>query len=249
MTVSISDSETTVCGLEPRADQGEFTEERRRLVEANYDQLYRLYARPLFRYLLRLTLGDQGEAEDYLQETFLRAWRWLQEHTIDPEITRPWLYTVARRIVIDGLRARRVRPAEVVASDLNMPSWPDNDIDRLVQAHALRCAMRSLSPGHRAALIEVFYNDRTAKEAGQVLGIPEGTVKSRVYYAVQALRQATQDIDGEGRGGGSSHSAPANRQPVRRAPAARRAVESGPKPVQGSWHRPAESVAETKAAA
>lgn len=197
MTAAICEIETPLDDLETRADQGELTEERRRLVEANYDQLYRLYARPLFRYLLRLTL-DHREAEDVLQETFLRAWRWLQEHTLDPEITRPWLYTVARRIVIDGLRARRARPAEVAATDLHLRSWPDNDIERLVQLHTLRSAMRSLSPEHRATLVEVFYHDRTAKEAGEILGIPEGTVKSRVYYAVQALRQATQDDDGAG---------------------------------------------------
>src|SRR5690348_13553485 len=117
MTASICDVETAVDQDETGAER-----RRRRLVEENYDLLYRQHARPLFRYLLRLTLGDYREAEDYLQETFLRTWRYLQEHTVDPKIMRQWLYTVARRIVIDGLRAKRARPTEVAATDLNLPS-------------------------------------------------------------------------------------------------------------------------------
>jgi RNA polymerase sigma-70 factor (ECF subfamily) len=159
-----------------------------------------LYARPVFRYLLRLTLGDHREAEDYLQETFLRSWRWLQEHTVDPKITLPWLYTVARRIFIDGVRARQARPIEVVATNLNLPSQPDSDIERVVQVHALRKAMLSLSPEHRATLIEIFYHERTAKEAGVILGIPEGTVRSRAYYALQALRRAAEAVEWEWHG-------------------------------------------------
>ena len=76
-------------------------------------------------YLLRLTLGDRAEAEDHLQETFLRAWRWLQEHPVD------------------------------------------------------------------------LASERTAREAANVLGVPEGTVKSRAHYALRAPRAAA--IAGERR--------------------------------------------------
>ena len=107
----------SICDFETPADQDEVpAEERRRLVQESYDRLYRLHARPLFRFLLRLTLGDRREAEDCLQETFLRTWRWLQEHTVDPEIMRPWLYTVARRIVIDGVRRSAGSRSEATAA-------------------------------------------------------------------------------------------------------------------------------------
>jgi RNA polymerase sigma-70 factor (ECF subfamily) len=217
----------SICDIETPADQDELpAEERRRLVEESYDLLYRLHARPLFRYLLRLTLGDRREAEDCLQETFLRTWRWLQEHTVDPEIMRPWLYTVARRIVIDGVRARQARPTEVAATDLNLLSQPGNDIDRLVQVHALRSALLSLTPEHRATLIELFYHERTAKEAAEILGIPEGTVKSRAYYAVQALRQAAEAGEWEGHVGNRTQPALAKRRPDRRAPSAQRLAKA-----------------------
>jgi RNA polymerase sigma-70 factor (ECF subfamily) len=212
---------TSICDIETRADEDDrFAEaRRRRMVEENYDLLYRLHARPLFRYLLRLTLGDRREAEDYLQDTFLRTWRWLQEHTVDPQVMRPWLYTVARRIVIDGVRAKQARPTEVSAADLNLLSRPDNDIEKLIQVHALRSAMLSLSPEHRATLIEIFYHERTAKQAAEILGVPEGTVKSRAYYAVQALRQAALSADQEAYGGSHAQPVTAKRRPVRRASA------------------------------
>jgi RNA polymerase sigma-70 factor (ECF subfamily) len=233
----------SICEFETPADQDEVRAEarRRRLVEENCNLLYRLHAPPLFRYLLRLTLGDYGEAEDYLQETFLRTWRWLQENTVDPEIMRPWLFTVARRIVIDGVRARRARPTEVAVTDMNLFSQPDMDIERLVQAHALRTVLLSLSPDHREALIEVFCRQHKAKEAAENLGVPEGTVKSRAYYAVQALRRAALAADWEGAGGNHLRPAAPNRPPGQRAPSPQRAPKDGPKPTQEGRHRSADS--------
>jgi RNA polymerase sigma-70 factor (ECF subfamily) len=211
----------------------------RRPVEETYDLLYRLHARPLFHYLLRLTLGDHREAEDYLQETFLRAWRWLLDRTVDPEIMRPWLYTVARRIVIDGVRAKQARPIEVFTTDLNRLSKSDTDIERLVQMHALRSALMSLSPEHRAALIEIFYHERTAKEAAEVLGVPEGTVKSRAHYAVRALRAAAVAGELAEFSTGRPDPGTTERRPARRASAPEPVAKVRPKPAQDGRHRSA----------
>jgi RNA polymerase sigma-70 factor, ECF subfamily len=163
---------------------------RDRRVENDWELVYATYARPIFRYLRRLTHGNRGEAEDHLQETFLRAWTWLQNHPLDLEGMRPWLYAVARRIVIDAVRRRRVRPVEIGIDDAAILADVGNDIERLVQAEAIRSALLTLSEEHRNALVELFYHERTAKEAGCILGIPEGTVKSRAHYALRALRTA-----------------------------------------------------------
>jgi RNA polymerase sigma-70 factor, ECF subfamily len=61
------------------------------------DPIYQMHAGALFRFLLRLTDGNRGEAEDHLQETFLRAWRAVQRQPLDLKTIRPWLFTVARR--------------------------------------------------------------------------------------------------------------------------------------------------------
>jgi RNA polymerase sigma-70 factor (ECF subfamily) len=148
---------------------------------------YRLYSQPLYRFLVRLTRGDRREAEDLLQETFLRAWRYLQDHSLDAESVRPWLYTVARRTAIDAVRARNARPSEVTITDPGtLPSTHD-DIERLTVARAVRSGLMSLSRLHRQVLIEIFYHGRSVREAAEVLGIPEGTVKSRMFYALRAL--------------------------------------------------------------
>jgi RNA polymerase sigma-70 factor, ECF subfamily len=158
--------------------------------DASIDVLYRLHGRPLYRYLLRLTLGDRREAEDLLQETVLRAWRYLQHHSLDLERLRPWLHTVARRAAIDAARARKARPAEVILTDLGALPDAHDDIDRMLIGVTMRRGLMSLSPEHREVLIEVFYHGLTAREAAEALGIPEGTVKSRTFYALRVLRAA-----------------------------------------------------------
>ena len=159
--------------------------------EDSMEVIYRLHGQPLYRFLLRLTLGDHREAEDLLQETFFRAWRYLQDHAVDVTRLRPWLYTVARRIAIDAARARQARPTEVTGADLGSLPTAHDDIERVLVAVTIRRGLESLSPDHRRVLVEVFYRGRTAAEAAAVLGIPEGPVRSRMFYALRALGTVT----------------------------------------------------------
>ena len=151
--------------------------------------LYEQYAAPLLSYALRLTGGDRGRSEDIVQETLLRAWRNLDRLDEAHGPVRPWLFTVAQRLAIDAHRARRARPTEV--GDAALASVPaldqvDGALDRIIVADALN----SLSPEHRAVIVETYYRGRTVAEAALILGIPAGTVKSRCYYALRALKLA-----------------------------------------------------------
>jgi RNA polymerase sigma-70 factor, ECF subfamily len=159
--------------------------------ESTIEVIHRLYREPLYRFLLRVTLGDHWEAEDLLQETLVHAWRYLQDHTADIARLRPWLYVIARRVAIDAARAREARPAEVTATDWGALPAAHDDIERLLVVLTMRRGLRALTPGHRQVLIEVFYHGRTVGEAARALGIPEGTVKSRTYYALRALAAVT----------------------------------------------------------
>jgi RNA polymerase sigma-70 factor, ECF subfamily len=154
--------------------------------------VYRVHSRPLYRFLLRVTLGDTREAEDLLQETLLRAWRYLQDYPSDAERLRPWLYTVARRLAIDGARARQARPIEVGVIDLSTFAASRDEIERALVGVTMRRGLMTLLPNHRQVLVEVFYHDRSTREAAEKLGIPEGTVKSRMFYALRALAAATR---------------------------------------------------------
>ncbi len=159
--------------------------------ETPLEFVHRVHGKHLFRFLLRVTLGDRREAEDLLQETMLRAWRHLQDHAADAERLRPWLYTVARRVAIDAARSRNARPNEVIPADLGTLATERDEVERTLVAVTVRRGLMALSSDHRSVLIEVYYNGRTSREAAERLNIPEGTVKSRLHYALRALAAAT----------------------------------------------------------
>ncbi|MFG2042284.1 sigma-70 family RNA polymerase sigma factor [Dactylosporangium sp. NPDC048998] len=146
-------------------------------------------AKPLTTYVAKLTLGDVRLAEDIVQETFLRAWQYLVAHEdLDVGSFAPWLYTVARRLVIDVLRMRRARPAEVLVDDLHRAVVTDGDIDSMLTTQAVRAALLRLSPEHRVVLVELYYRGRMVAEVAEEFGVAVGTIKSRSYYAKLALR-------------------------------------------------------------
>jgi RNA polymerase sigma-70 factor, ECF subfamily len=162
----------------------------RNLADERMRELYQAHGGALHRFLLTVTFGDQQFAEDLVQETLVRAWNHLDQLAQNVDTLRPWLFTVARRIAIDAARARRARPPEVGILDLTIVPDRDDAIERLVAVQTVRAALKQLSPDHREVLIEVYYRGRSVTEAAALLGIPEGTVKSRTFNAIRALRAA-----------------------------------------------------------
>jgi RNA polymerase sigma-70 factor (ECF subfamily) len=153
-------------------------------------QLYADHAGSLLAFVLRLTGGDRQRAEDVVQETLLRAWR-NADRFGGPQArsARPWLVTVARRIVIDEHRGAQARPQEALGHDLDLVSEVDHS-DRVLQVMTLTEAMRALSPAQREILVETYVEGHTVAEAARRLGLPLGTAKSRIFYALAALRTA-----------------------------------------------------------
>ncbi len=152
-------------------------------------ELYDAHAGALLAYAIRLTGGDRGRAEDVVQETLLRAWRHRDSLDESRGPLRPWLFTVAHHVAIDAFRARAARPAEV--GDAVLESMPSaDDIDARLDRLLISDAMTALSAEHRSVLIETYYRGRSVSEAAGVLGVPPGTVKSRTFYALRALKLA-----------------------------------------------------------
>lgn len=150
------------------------------------------HAPALWSYAVSLTGGDRGRAEDVVQETLLRAWRNPKVLEQSQGSARGWLFRVAHNIAIDQWRARRVRP-EFSAADLPEPTSTD-ETDEIVQSWMISDALSRLSLAHRQVLVECYYGGRTTAEAAERIGIPEGTVKSRLHYGLNALRLVLQEM-------------------------------------------------------
>lgn len=156
---------------------------------------YDAHGRELFRFARR-SLGDVGLAEDAVQETFVRAWRaW---RTYDPARAsqRTWLFAILRNVVIDLARARGSRPALPSSEDRAQEvGVSDDGIDRVLTTWQVEAALAGLGVDHRRALVEVHWRGRPYAEVAAELGVPEGTVKSRVYHGLRAMRTA---LDAQG---------------------------------------------------
>jgi RNA polymerase sigma-70 factor (ECF subfamily) len=158
-----------------------------------YDQ----YGPLLVRYATRLLDGDWHKAEDILQETAARAWKHARFLCTRGDHVRPWLFTVARNLVVDHHRARRIRPLELMPVEDLDTSW--DAMRSTITSHAVLEALRELKEQHRTVIGLMYYLECSVAQAADHLGIPPGTVKSRAFYAVRALRKALekQDIHGE----------------------------------------------------
>ena len=157
---------------------------------ARLTALYDAHAAPVWRYVVSLT-GDHAGADDVVQETLLRAWRSRRIMIDDPGSLRSWMFTVARNIVIDEARSARRRhelPVDEVPE-----TGRDDDTDAMFDALLVEEALATLTPDHRAVIVSAYYGGRSVAQTAEELGIPAGTVKSRLHYAVRALRLALQE--------------------------------------------------------
>jgi RNA polymerase sigma-70 factor (ECF subfamily) len=158
--------------------------------EAFIRTLYADHGGALLRYALHLAGGDRQRAEDLVQETIVRAWR--HPDALANRPARPWLFAVTRNLAVDAHRARQARPHEVGQAVLETVAVAD-DADRTLDSWAVAEALASLRPDHRKVIIETYYRGCTVAEAAATLGIPAGTVKSRTFYALKALKLALQE--------------------------------------------------------
>lgn len=160
------------------------------LLRALHDE----HAAALWSFVVQLTRGDRTRAQDVVQETLLRAWRNPRVLAQADGSARGWLFTVARRIVIDEWRASQVRPEQVMGE---LPERPTPDgTAQVADRQVLIAAMRTLSVEHREVLHECYFRGSSVADAAEALGIPAGTVKSRTHYALRALKLAIDEMGG-----------------------------------------------------
>ncbi|WP_433683462.1 sigma-70 family RNA polymerase sigma factor [Nocardia sp. CA-119907] len=138
-------------------------------------------------------LGDSGLAEQAVQETLLRAWRSCAMFDARKGTVRTWLLAIQRNVMIDIARARAIRPADTEWDEVGQLSdvryaHPDF-ADRLVDCLLVADLLARLPESQRTAVVEVILRDRAYQEVADDFGIPVGTVKTRVHYALRSLRR------------------------------------------------------------
>ncbi|RKN09415.1 sigma-70 family RNA polymerase sigma factor [Streptomyces radicis] len=151
----------------------------------------------LLRYVNRLTAGDSHRAEDIVQETMLRAWLAADEFAgegsgfrHDDDHLAAWLHIVARNLAVDAHRRDRSVPVGITPPDLLQRAADDADVaEAAVNRVAVTRSLARLGPWHRDVLVHVHLRDRSRADTARIMGIPQGTVKSRLHYALTALRR------------------------------------------------------------
>jgi RNA polymerase sigma-70 factor (ECF subfamily) len=158
--------------------------------ERDVREAYAAHSGELYGFAMR-SLGDAGLAEEAVQETFLRAWKAGERY--DPEIgsLRTWLFAILRNVVIDLGRARASRPRVGPETGIEPSVEP---LEQALLAWQVEEAMRRIGEDHRRVLLETHFKARPYAEVAEEMGVPEGTIKSRVYYGLKALRVALEEM-------------------------------------------------------
>jgi RNA polymerase sigma-70 factor (ECF subfamily) len=169
-----------------------------------FGTLVRRYERELFGYLRRY-LGDDDLADDVFQNTFLQVFLKIRQYELGRP-ARPWLYAIATNQAIDALRRRNRRVADRPAETVSAPDEdgeprplfellpapgdaPPDAADRTEQREQVRAAVARLPDLLRQAVLLVYFQGLKYQDAAEVMGIPVGTVKSRLHAALTKLTE------------------------------------------------------------
>ena len=137
---------------------------------------------------------DVAQADEIVQETLVLAWS--KQHLYDETrgSERAWLFGIARNVAVDQHRRRHRHLRAVPTAELP-EVIDDGAIERAVETSHVRDALATLPERHRQAVVETYYRGRTVRETAAVLGVPEGTIKSRLHHAMRLLRAELERRD------------------------------------------------------
>lgn len=168
--------------------------------EAAFEMLFRHFAPRLKSYFTKRG-SDPAMAEEITQEAMVSVWKNAAQFDPERASAATWIFTIARNLSVDRFRRMR-RPS----FDPNDPAFipddeepPDRLLERAEAEQKVRDVMNTLSPNEKNVLMLSFYEDRSHGEIAQRLGLPVGTVKSRIRLAFGKLRAALGGDSGAGR--------------------------------------------------
>ena len=156
---------------------------------AAFDELIARWHKPLWRYARNLT-GNDAAADDAAQEVWLRVLRGIARLQ-DGARLRAWLFGIARRVLMDRLREQYAHPVAAEA-DIEQHAAPDDLADLEAELSAMRDGLARLPLVENEVLTLFYLQELSLDDVAQVLGIPLGTVKSRLFRARKLLRHEMQ---------------------------------------------------------
>jgi RNA polymerase sigma-70 factor, ECF subfamily len=159
------------------------------------NELFKSIQAPLFRYILSL-VNDRALTEDILQEVFIRIYRklrWLKE----PAAFRSWAYQIATREVFRHFERERRWSDQIRVEDRLNLIQAEEHVEAFPRemVEALPLMVENLPPRSRAVIVLRYLHDMSLAETAAVLGIPLGTVKSRLSYGLEILRREFQQME------------------------------------------------------
>lgn len=158
--------------------------------ESAMGELYDRYAGALYGFGHR-RLHDPELAEELVQRVMTKLWRLADRYDASRASVRTWVFTIARSAAVDLRRQQDRRPRPTAVAD---EADDGDELDLLLRAEAVRAALERLSEPHREVLHLAYFEGLSQHEVAESLQLPVGTVKSRTYYALKALRLACDEL-------------------------------------------------------
>lgn len=158
----------------------------------NVAEAYAAHGSELFAFAVN-GLRDRSEAEDCVQEVFIRAWRSREQYSGDRGSVRTWLFAITRNLIIDALRARARRPIPTDSEKIEAVSEPVTEGLPLVDRLTVLEALAGLSFEHRQVIAAVQLDGVGYRELSEQTGVPVATLRTRMYYGLRSLRAALGD--------------------------------------------------------
>jgi len=155
--------------------------------------LYRNYSGELFGFALN-AIGERGAAEELVQEVFTRVWRHAERYDPDRASVRTWLYQIARHAIIDARRRASVRPGLPLHEPAPGLEPVGESLEQAMLGWQVVTALDRLSPEHRQMIRLAHLQGLTMREIAERCDLPVGTVKSRTWYALRALRLVLEEM-------------------------------------------------------
>jgi RNA polymerase sigma-70 factor, ECF subfamily len=160
------------------------------IADGNRTAMHILYCRHnvrVYRFILRI-VRDATTAEDLVSQVFLDVWRTAGQFQGRSQVST-WLLSIARFKALTAMRQRRFEDIdqEDVRQIPDDCDTPETSLDRSDTSAILRACVAKLSPAHREIINLVYYHEKSVEEVGQIIGIPQSTVKTRMFYARKQL--------------------------------------------------------------